>query len=494
MTARAVAYVPLNGIVYADENPKGHHEEAIRDSYDRFGVASVPTVDDRTGKLVAGHGRIDALRALRAAGAEPPDGVQVNDQGEWLAPVLTGWASKDDDEAAAYLVADNQTTLAALWNEPDLAPLLARLTKLPDGVKGLGFTQPDVDRILANLTPPEPVGDPDAVPAAPATPVTRPGDVWVMGDHRLLCGDCRNADHVARLIDQPINLAFTSPPYADRRKYDETTEFRPIPPDEYVEWFAPVAANVAAHLADDGSWFVNIKAGADGLDTELYVLDLVIAHVREWGWHFATEFCWERTGVPKSVVRRFKNGFEPVYQFARGDWKMRPKNVRHASDNVPISLGPGSGNTAWDREGWQGGRGAIAPSRMPRRNTRATSTKSPPELQGSGADVGTHTYEGMAYPTNRLPTFTGSHDATGHTAAFPVGLPAWFIRAYTDPADTVLDPFMGSGSTLIAAEKEGRRGYGIEISPAYCDVVVKRWQDFTGNKAHHADTGEPFPS
>ena len=122
----------------------------------------------------------------------------------------------------------------------------------------------------------------------------------------------------------------------------------PIPPDAYVEWFAPVAANVATHLAVDGSWFVNIKPAADQLDTDLYVLDLVIAHVRRWGWHFATEFCWERHGVPKGVTRRFKNQFEPIYQFARSNWKIRPDHVKHRLDQRDLRLqGPGSGNTGW---------------------------------------------------------------------------------------------------------------------------------------------------
>jgi DNA modification methylase len=91
--------------------------------------------------------------------------------------------------------------------------------------------------------------------------------------------------------------------------------------------------------------------------------------------------------------------------------------------------------------------------------------------------------EGLAYPGNRLPTFAGSHEATGHTAAFPVGLPGWFIRAYSDEGDNVFDPFCGSGSTLIAAEREHRIGYGVEISPGYCDVIVARWERLTGHTA-----------
>src|SRR6185369_2322618 len=125
----------------------------------------------------------------------------------------------------------------------------------------------------------------------------------------------------------------------------------------FVDWFEAVQANVKSNLAPDGSWFVNIKPCAEGLDTSLYVFDLVIAHVRRWGWHFATEFCWERNGVPKGVTQRFKNQFEPVYQFALNRWKMRPEAVRHESDNVPVPFGKGAGNTSWANK--QGGNGPM---------------------------------------------------------------------------------------------------------------------------------------
>jgi hypothetical protein len=94
---------------------------------------------------------------------------------------------------------------------------------------------------------------------------------------------------------------------------------------------------------------------------------------------------------------------------------------------------------------------------------------------------GNEVIAGMAYPGNRLPTFQS--EALGHPAAFPVGLPEFFIKAYTDAKDVVFDPFMGSGSTLMAAEKNGRFAFGTEISPIYCDVIVKRWENFTGKKA-----------
>jgi hypothetical protein len=186
-------------------------------------------------------------------------------------------------------------------------------------------------------------------------------------------------------------------------------------------------------------------------------------------------FCWERNGIPKGVTRRFKNQFEPIYQFAKGEWKMRPDAVRHESASVPKARGKGAGNTSWAKHqgnesihmyGHQGEKGF--------------------EWFGDNIE------EGLAYPGNRLPTFASSHEALGHAAAYPVGLPEFFIKAYTDKGDTVFDPFMGSGSTLMAAERTGRRGFGTELSPIYCDVIVKRWQDFTGKQATLESDGRTF--
>lgn len=389
-----------------------------------------------------------------------------------------------DDKAAALNVLLNNPSAQGQWDLPKLTDILSELDGNGFDATLTGFDDEELRRMLA------PAGglldgvDPDEVPEPPAEPITRPGDLITLGRHRIICGDCRDFTTVERLLDgQRVNVALTSPPYASQRTYDESSGFRPIPPDEYVMWFRDVAANVMANIADDGSWFVNIKPPADGLDTHLYVLDLVIAHVREWGWHFATEFCWERNGVPKSVTQRFKNQFEPIYQFARGRWKMRPDAVRHESENVPRAGGKGSGDTGWrDAQGGRGSRSVPGSFGAAKKRRNGTSDiKS--DVQGTNYDVGEYIGPGLAYPGNRLPPMAASHEATGHTAAFPVGLPSFFIRAFSDEGDVIFDPFMGSGSTLIAAEKEGRVAYGCEISPAYCDVIVSRWEKATGQTA-----------
>lgn len=406
---------------------------------------TMPILADEDGTILAGHGRQTV--ALRLGLVEVP------------VICAHGWS---DEQKRAYIIADNKLPENAEW-DPDMLKLeLQELTDAGFDLNLTGFSTVEVSGLLDIDINAQLGGDPDAVPDAPKNPISKTGYIWQLGRHRLICGDCRDADTITRLLDgAKINLAFTSPPYAEQREYDQSSGFKPVPPDEYVEWFSDVAANVAANLAADGSWFVNIKPNASGLDTSLYVMDLVIAHVREWGWHFATEFCWERNGVPTSVTQRFKNQFEPIYQFVLGRWKMRPDDVRHQSDNVPRSRGVKAG----DRK-------------------RATGTKTGgSENQGKNWSPGKHIGEGLAYPGNRLPTFSQSHSALGHAAAFPVGLPEFFCKAYTDPGDVVFDPFCGSGSTIIAAEITGRRGMGSEISPAYCDIIVARWENYTGQKA-----------
>jgi hypothetical protein len=416
--ARWMDYLPLDELIGAERNPKHHHDD-IAKSLRRFGYVEAIALDERTGRLVAGHGRVDDLRAKHTLGEPPPEGVEIDADGRWVVPVQRGWASMDDGEADAYLIASNATSIAGGWNQAELDELTEALAAIDVDLSGLGLLDPSLIHVEAH----------DRQPAEPREPAdvqqrVALGDVWQLGAHRLMCGDCRNPDDVKMLLDgAAVNVAFTSPPYADRRKYDEASDFRPVPPPGYVEWFAPVAANVADHLAEDGSWFVNIKAGAEGLDTELYVLDLVIAHVREWGWHFATELCWERSGVPKRPALRFKNQFEPIYQFTRGRWKIRPANVRHASDHSIRPIGSGAGNPAWDGTGDGAGQGRGAffkPEQL------ANKRKSNAERQGATDDkwFDGQYEDGWAYPGNRLPTFAGSHEATGHSAAYPVGLPA----------------------------------------------------------------------
>ena len=449
---------PIEQVIPYERNPrKNQHAVAkVARSINRFGFRQ-PIVVDAERVVIVGHTRLAAAKTLGLA----------------TVPVHVA-ANMPAADAKAYRIADNRTGEEADWDDALLGLELGDLKALDFDLGLTAFDLPEIEALTRRSRGDE---SPDVDLTPPAKPKSERGQVYLLGRHRVMCGDCREPSDVAHLLQgRAVNVAVTSPPYASQRDYDESSGFTPIPPDDYVEWFAPVAANVRSALAADGSWFVNIKPSCEGLDTSLYVLDLVIAHVRNWGWHFATEFCWERNGVPKSVTQRFKNQFEPVYQFALGRWKMRPENVRHESENVPRAGGKGVGDTGWANK--QGGNGAMFGAAKKRRNGTSDFMS---DVQGRNAAPGEYIGPGLAYPGNRLPTFAATHDATGHTAAFPVGLPKFFIDAYTDGDDAVFDPFVGSGSTIIACEQSERVGFGIEISPAYCDVVRRRYAEFVND-------------
>lgn len=124
--------MPLDEILRAPRNPKRHDAETIAASVGRFGIVEIPALDERTGRLVAGHGRLDDWEARRAAGQDPPDGVMVDADGQWLVPVSRGWASRTDHDAEAYLIVSNSSTERGGWDNPGLAQALADLRDQDD--------------------------------------------------------------------------------------------------------------------------------------------------------------------------------------------------------------------------------------------------------------------------------------------------------------------------------------------------------------------------
>lgn len=445
---------PIDSLVLLPDNPRHGDVGAISQSLERFGQQK-PIVINRDGVILAGNHTYQAAKAL---GWEEI------------------WVAESELEGAdqpGFALADNRLSDLATYNHD---VLIKQLKAQPD-LLGTGYDGDDLDLLIAEFEQSGGLDQPEPRWAVEDHSVAL-GDIWHLGRHKMMIGDARLADtYQALLRNELVNVAFTSPPYAEQRTYDKDSGFKPIPPSEYVDWWEPVQAAAAKYLTPDGSFFVNIKPPGTDLDTDLYVFDLVIAHVRRWGWHWATEFCWERVGVPKQPVLRFKNQYEPVYQFARDRWKFRPDNVRHYSDTIPIAGGEGVGDTNWVGEHGQPG-GVIFGKKRKHGTSELIS-----DLQGKpgGYDAGEFLTSGMAYPGNRLPTFSGTHEAVGHPAAFPIGLPKFFIEAFTDQDDNVLDQFLGSGSTILAAEETGRIGYGIELSTEYANMTISRWN------AHYPD-------
>ena len=421
----AAEWTDVGDLVPWEDNPRLNDSavEKVRESIKRFGFAAPIIARQADGMVIAGHTR------LRAAMELGLDRVPVR------------WMDLDPADARMLALADNKLGEVAEWDDDLLEKVFADLAEDPDlDLSGLGWDEDELEDILGGEAGLDGPDDGELI-EPPEEPDSKPGEVYELGPHRLICGDCRDASVVARLLDgQSINVAFTSPPYASQRKYDESSGFKPIPPDEYVEWFDAVQANVRAHLAADGSWFVNIKEHCEDGQRSLYVKDLTIAHVRRWGWRFVDELVWKKNGLPGDFKTRFRNDWEPVFQYCR-DETTRPrfKNVMVSGTCVK---GEGTGS---ERQGM------------------------------GGSNMGkTVTWEGKVRPGNVL-SIGVSMATVEHSAAYPVGLPAFFIKAFSDAGDIIFDPFLGSGTTIIAAAKNDRVAYGCEISAGYCDVIRRRW-------------------
>ena len=470
--ARRIEIWPTERLRPYDRNARTHSPEQVAQiaaSIVEFGFVNPILVDSSAG-IVAGHGRLLAARKLGLA--EVP--VVVLDH-------------LSETQRRAYIIADNKLALNAGWDEALLNAELGEIKADGFDVGLVGFSQEELDSILAICEDESPAEESeDQVPEAPIESITRPGDLWLIGPHRVICGDSLDLGVVHKLLaGAGVNVAITSPPYATQREYDPSSGFKPIPPDQYVDWYCDVAANIAAILADDGSYLLNIKEHADEGERSLYVKDLVIAHRRQWGWRFVDEFCWRKTdnGVPGGWGNRFKNAWEPVFHFCKQqEIKFRPKRVGHESDdcfnyspNNPKStsgsglLGTGPRGAAADggknQQSWQHSRDSLSDS-----NGR---------------------FKSIARPSNVIEVRTESSQGS-HSAPYPRALVEFFLLAFSDQGDVVFDPFLGSGTTIAAAHVLERKGCGCEISPAYCDVILRRLMNLTGQAPVHAETGESF--
>ncbi|MBC8438103.1 MAG: site-specific DNA-methyltransferase [Deltaproteobacteria bacterium] len=262
---------------------------------------------------------------------------------------------------------------------------------------------------------------------------------------KLIQGDC--FEKIKDIPNESVDLIFTSPPYADRRKkcYEGKSA------DEYVDWFRPLGIEIKRILKPTGSFFLNIKPHTNKGERNLYVFDLVCDLKRNVGFMFVDEFSWEKNAFPGKLKGRFKNAFEPVYHFTTGN----PNQINFN----PLACG-----TPMKEE-------SIA--RTYRKQCGAPKS-------GSGM-TGMNTTNirnlKLARPSNVIKVNNVSNqfsDKQLHPATFPEGLVEFFIKSFTNENDTVLDPFMGSGTTGIVAKKLNRNFIGIELEEQYFEIAKKR--------------------
>ncbi|SMN02392.1 DNA methylase N-4/N-6 domain protein [uncultured Candidatus Thioglobus sp.] len=247
------------------------------------------------------------------------------------------------------------------------------------------------------------------------------------------------------LSNDSVDLIITSPPYADQRK----NVYGGIHPDEYVDWFLPISEQLLRVLKPSGTFVLNIKEKAVNGERSIYVMVLILA-MRKQGWLWTEEFIWHKKNCyPGKWPNRFRDAWERLLQFNKN------KKFNMYQEEVMVPMGD-----------W-------ANARL--KNLSETDKMRDTSKVGSGFGKNISNWRGRdkAYPANVLHLATECNNKN-HSATFPAGLPEWFIKLFTKECDVVLDPFMGSGTTLLVANRMRRNSIGIDIVPEYCEMVKEK--------------------
>jgi len=420
--------VALDSIILDPANARAHgphNLEAIKGSLARFGQQR-PIIVDEAGVVVAGNGTVQAARAL---GWET---IQV---------VTTGLAGID---RSAYAIVDNRSAELAEWDSDALGKTLDSLRTEGVDIASLGFGDEDLLKLLGP-TVNEGLTDADDVPEPPGEAITQPGDLWLLGDHRLLCGDSGKADDVGVLLGgRSADLCFTSPPYLQQRDYNLNANTSALGWDGFMRG---VFANLP--MSEQGQVLVNL--GLVHRDCEwVPYWEGWIEWMREQGWRRFGWYVWDQGyGLPGDWQGRLAPSFEFVFHFNRQIVKPHhcvPKHERSIGNTTRNCLRKKNGDMR--------------------------------ELSSPLSTYNTHKFPDSVIRVTRANT-AGKLEVA-HPAVFAVDFVSFFLSAWSG---LVYDPFLGSGTTIIACERAGRTCYGMEIDALYCDIIVQRWEKFAGRKA-----------
>ena len=406
-------------------NARTHSKKQVKQiaaSIERFGFTNPVLISD-AGEIIAGHGRVEAARLL----------------GRKTVPTLT-LSHLSETERRAYIIADNKLAMNAGWEKEILAIELQALVDLEFDVELTGFSLAEVDLAIdeaSEASPDGPMSPEDAVPLSWGDPVSRMGDLWQLGRHRLLCGDTRDAGGMDQLMDGGrADLVFTDPPY-----------------------------NVAidGNVCGLGSVKHREFAFASGEMSESQF----------------TTFLAETLGNMSRVMR------DGAIAFVCMDWRHMTE-VLAAGGQAFTEL---KNLVVWNKT--NGGMGAFYRSKHELVFVFKQGTASHTNTFGLG-ETGRYRTNVWDYAGISSIGANRSDELAMHPTVKPVALIADAIRDCSKRGEIVLDGFGGSGSTLIAAEKTGRSARLIEYDPLYCDTILRRWQDYTGKRAKLVPTNEWF--
>ncbi|MCZ4128600.1 site-specific DNA-methyltransferase [Stutzerimonas balearica] len=426
---------PLDRLKPYQRNARTHSDTQVAQiaaSIVEFGFTAPLLVSD-DGGILAGHGRLAAARKLDLD-AVP---VVVLDH---LTPT----------QRRAYILADNQLALQAGWDQELLAVELADLSAAGFDLALTGFSDEELADLLGDIEETEradeaaPIAEPEDedIPEAPANPVSQPGDIWQLGAHRLICGDSIDPAVVAALMaGDRASLCFTSPPYGQQRNYTQGI----------ADWDA-LMRGVFANLPMAGDGQVLVNLGLIHRDNEVIPYwDGWISWMRTQGWRRFGWYVWDQgPGMPGDWAGRLAPSFEFVFHFNR---QSRKPNK-------------------------------IVPCKHAGQDSHLRADGSSTAMRGKDGEVGGWTHAGQPTQDFRIPDSVirvMRHKGKigrdiDHPAVFPVALPEHILLAYSDPGDVVFEPFGGSGTTILAAQKTNRVARAIELAPSYTDVAVKRFQ------------------
>nr|MBP9948338.1 DNA modification methylase [Vicinamibacteria bacterium] len=337
----------------------------------------------------------------------------------------------------AYTLADNKLALNATWDDELLRVELTELSFDETlNFDAFGFSQSELDKILSSAQPTTDEEIDDVNPQVPRQPVSQPGDIWDMGEHKLICGDSTDPAVVARVLNgSRPTLLFTSPPYGQQRDYT-------VGIDDWTSLMEGVFGASLPVMADAGQVLVNLGLiHRDGEWVQYWTGWM--EWMRSAGWKKFGLYVWDQgPGLPGDWGGRLAPAFEFVFHFNRSSRK--PNKIVEAKNAGQLLAGTGL----------RGADGKLH------------------KKTGHGKPI-----QDMKIPDSviRIMRHHGKIEAGAHPAVMAVKLPRFVIETFTDLGETILEPFCGSGSTILAGEQTGRVVRAVELAPEYVDVAVMRW-------------------